>query len=353
MRGAGLVEPNPMVGCVIAHEKRILGMGHHQRYGDLHAERQALLDCRRRGHDPRGACAYVTLEPCCHHGKQPPCTDALLEAGISKVIYARNDPHSLSRGGAGVLEAAGIACERCLESPLATHLADPFIKRVQTGLPWVIAKWAQTGSGKMTTPVGESPWISNHLSLHRVHRLRSRVDAIITGIGTVQADDPLLTARDVSRIRRQALRVVLDSRFQINPSSKLLQNASAEQRVVIVGCDAERCRNLAARLDSPAIVCQCVPARENQPDLRAVLAMCATNWSVSNVMLECGPTLLERFFNAQLVDEAFVYVAVDTQNEPYDLAFANHCVRLEHLRSKRLAGNTELWFRRRLLDEST
>ncbi len=351
MRGVGCVEPNPMVGCVIAREHQLLGLGHHQRYGDLHAERQALLDCRRRGNDPRGATAYVTLEPCCHHGKQPPCTDALIEAGISRVVYARNDPHELSRGGVRVLEEAGIVCERCRDSSLATHLSDPFIKRVRTGLPWVIAKWAQTAAGQLTTPAGQSPWISNRYSLRRVHRLRSRVDAIITGIGTVQADDPLLTARNVPRVRRRALRVVLDSRFRIDPSSKLIQSASAKQRVLIVGCDSERCRELAAHLDSPAIRCQCVAAEGNQPDLQAVLNMLATTWGVSNVMLECGPTLLERFLSVRLVDEALVYVAADTHNQSYDLAFANHFDRLEHLRSKPLAGDTELWFRRRLLDE--
>src|SRR5262245_52581624 len=143
-RAAGDVEPNPMVGAVIVRDGRIIGMGHHRKFGGLHAEREALADCRRRDEDPRGATMYVTLEPCRHFGKQPPCTDALIEAGIARVIAARADPDSTSGGGAEVLREAGIPCEFSDASRNAIELSDPFVKRVQTGLPWVIAKWAQT-----------------------------------------------------------------------------------------------------------------------------------------------------------------------------------------------------------------
>ena len=346
-RARGDVEPNPMVGCVLERDGILLGMGHHQRFGGLHAERHALADCARRGNDPRGATAYVTLEPCCHHGKQPPCTEALIDAGIVRVVYARSDPHELSCGGAEVLCQAGIRCERCSGSLLATHLSDPFVKRVGTGLPWVIAKWAQTAKGMLTTPEGESPWITNALSLRRVHRLRARVDAIITGIGTVLADDPLLTARGVRRVRRHTLRVVLDSQGRIDPGCKLLQSASATDPVVVVQCASDGQSTCPESLaDRPGIVYTTVPACDGQLDLRAVLEMLSEKYNATNVMLECGPRLLGSFFQADLVDEALVYVAAESMTMPIELAFGAHLAKLERVRAKPLAGDTELWFYR-------
>ncbi|HVZ94949.1 MAG TPA: bifunctional diaminohydroxyphosphoribosylaminopyrimidine deaminase/5-amino-6-(5-phosphoribosylamino)uracil reductase RibD, partial [Phycisphaerales bacterium] len=165
LRGEGHVEPNPMVGCVIGREMgagvEVLGIGHHRRYGDKHAEVEALEDARRRAAGEvaemlRGATAWVTLEPCCHFGKQPPCTDALIAAGIGRVVYARRDPNAISAGGAEKLRAAGIVAEERPLSRLALAVSEPFIKRVTTGLPWVIAKWAQTMDGRIATRTGES-----------------------------------------------------------------------------------------------------------------------------------------------------------------------------------------------------
>ena len=160
LRAAGDVEPNPMVGAVLVRDGRIIGMGHHRKFGGLHAEREALADCRRRAEAPRGATAYVTLEPCCHHGKQPPCTEALIEAGISRVVAARPDPNPISRGGANALQSVGIPCEFTAASPLATAISDPFVRGIMHGLPWVIAKWAQTADGRLVTRPGEPRWIS-------------------------------------------------------------------------------------------------------------------------------------------------------------------------------------------------
>src|SRR5262245_31119451 len=195
--GAGRVEPNPMVGAALVHDGRVIGLGHHHRFGDLHAERAAMINCRKRGNDPRGSTLYVTLEPCRHFGKQPPCTDAIIEAGISRVIYAREDPAEVSGGGAAVLRAHGIPCDLSSLSPFATGISDPFVKRIRTGLPWVTAKWAQTIDGRIATRTGESKWISGELARRRVHRLRGSVDAILTGIGTADTDDQMLTARAV------------------------------------------------------------------------------------------------------------------------------------------------------------
>jgi diaminohydroxyphosphoribosylaminopyrimidine deaminase/5-amino-6-(5-phosphoribosylamino)uracil reductase len=212
-RGFGYVEPNPLVGCVICKPSpgpardRIIGMGHHRRFGDIHAEVDALNNCRERGHDPAGATVYVTLEPCNAAGKQPPCVDALLKAKVARVIIARRDPNPAKGGGAARLQAGGVAVEFTTASDKAVRISDPFVKRVTTGLPWIIAKWAQSIDGRIATSTGESKWISGELSRRRVHQLRARVDAIWTGAGTVLADNPTLTARGVP-VRRIAKRVV-------------------------------------------------------------------------------------------------------------------------------------------------
>lgn len=325
LRGAGDVEPNPMVGAVLVRDGVILGMGHHRRFGGLHAEREALADCRRRGNDPRGSTAFVTLEPCCHHGKQPPCTDAMIEAGVARVVYARPDPHAVSGGGAGILRRAGIACELCEDSPLATRLSDPFVKRVTMGLPWVIAKWAQTPDGRLVTRPDEPRWISNQLSLRRVHRLRARVDAIVTGMGTVLADDPLLNARTARRLRRVAKRIVLAGRRPLPPDAKLARGEGAGEVIV---------------LDGPT----------GGADLRAVLRVLADEHGVTNLLLECGPTLLGAFARAGLIDEAFVYAAPAPEGAPTGADALGPpsawLASLAFVRSKPLAGDTEHWFRR-------
>ncbi len=369
-----------MVGAVLVRDGVVIGLGHHRRYGGLHAEREALADCRRRGNDSRGATAFVTLEPCCHHGKQPPCTDALIEADIERVVYARPDPHAASGGGAEVLRRAGIPCELSNGSVLATRLSDPFVKRVTTGLPWVIAKWAQTADGYMTTPDGESPWITNRLSLKRVHRLRARVDAIVTGIGTVCADDPLLTARGVRRVRRVALRVVVEGRRHLPPECKILQSPEGGPVVRVragvgqtdspqASPERERRGDLVAPSrapkSSPALTLRAhsdrdrsgiewliAPGNGNRVDLAAMLRQLVERYDVTNVMLECGPRLLAGFFAAGLVDEAFVYVAPPAgggsggavaPDAPAEEALAG----FDLVRVKPLGGDSERWYRRR------
>jgi len=310
LRAAGDVEPNPMVGAVIVRSGHVIGLGHHRAWGGLHAEREALADCRRRGHDPRGSTVYVTLEPCCHHGKQPPCTEALIEAGVARVVAARHDPNPLSRGGAAVLARSGIPCEFSSASDLAVRASDPFIKRVQVGLPWVIAKWAQTADGRLTTRPDEPRWISGHVSRHRVHRLRARVDAIVTGIGTVLADDPMLTARGV-RVHRVAQRIVIDPGLALPPDARLAR--SAHEASVVAVCthatfDGEPERR--AALERAGVRVLHVPgtAADQRLDLRAVFKQLA-ELNVSTVLLESGPRLLQAMFEADLVDMAIVHVA--------------------------------------------
>jgi len=308
LRSAGDVEPNPLVGAVVARDGRVIGMGHHRRFGSQHAEREALDDCRRRGIAPMGATMYATLEPCRHEGKQPPCVEAILEAGIPRVVIALADPNPLSGGGAGVLRDAGIEVQFCDESSLATQIAEPFVKRITTGLPWVIAKWAQTIDGRIATRTGRSRWISGPRARRRVHRLRARVDAIVTGIGTVRADDPLLTARDVPRVRRVARRVVVDRDLELPADSALVRTAG--QTPLIVACTSEAAAANPARrqrlTDAGARILPVKPGRHGL-DLRELLRLLVEHDDATNVLIEAGPGLLGSFFEADLIDLAIVH----------------------------------------------
>ncbi len=192
-RGEGWVEPNPMVGCVIMRDGEIVGEGYHQRFGGPHAEVKAL---QLAGPRAAGADVYVTLEPCCHHGKTPPCTQALIAAGVRRVVVAQSDPFAQVAGqGCAELAQAGIDVETGLLETEARQLNAPYLKLVASGRPWIIAKWAMTLDGKMATASGDSRWISCEASRAIVHRIRGRVDAIMVGRNTAATDDPLLTAR--------------------------------------------------------------------------------------------------------------------------------------------------------------
>ncbi len=316
LRGVGAVEPNPLVGCVLVKDGRVIGMGHHRRFGGPHAERDALESCRRENQDPRGSTAYVTLEPCNAHGKQPPCVSALIEAGVARVVFAQRDFSEHKGGGAEALRAAGIACEQSAESPLATSLAAPFLKRMLSGMPWVIAKWAQTIDGRIATRTGESKWISGEGARRRVHQLRARVDAVLTGIGTVLADDPMLTARGVP-VRRTAARVVADTDLDLPAESALAQ--SAREFPTFVACDAslttaDISRRRRAELESAGVRLIPVPGSRRAGggsaiDLTALLRTLHTEHQVSTVMVEAGPGVLGSLIEEDLVDEAVIYIA--------------------------------------------
>ena len=212
--GRGAVSPNPMVGAVIVGaDGAVLGEGHHAQLGGAHAEVAALTDATARGADVRGATMYVTLEPCAHQGRQPPCTDAILAAGIGRVVIASDDPTEKAAGrGPGILRDGGVEVEWSEggEAAAARLLNQPFRKRARTGRPWVVLKSALTIDGRTATATGDSKWISGDASRELVHRWRSDLDAVAVGIGTALADDALLTSRGVGAVR-QPTRVVFDS----------------------------------------------------------------------------------------------------------------------------------------------
>lgn len=361
LRAMGDTEPNPQVGAVIVKQGRIIGMGHHRVFGGLHAEREALADCARRGEDPAGATVYCTLEPCSHHGKQPPCCEALIAARVARVVYARPDPDEVSGGGAETLKQAGIEAVQSDASPLAEHLSDPFVHRVQTGLPWVIAKWAQTIDGRVATRTGESQWISGEHSRRRVHRLRARVDAILTGLGTVQADDPLLTARGTRRTRRIARRVVIDRDLDIPEDAALI--ASAREVPTLIAChkdlltagivEAKR-----DRLERVGVEFMGIPERlEDAGRLRLdmLLAALAENAGIATLLVEAGPGLLGALFEEDLICEAVVYIAPMLLGDAEAMAAAtgriaerlSHGRRFDLCRMKRVGDDVELTYRRR------
>jgi diaminohydroxyphosphoribosylaminopyrimidine deaminase/5-amino-6-(5-phosphoribosylamino)uracil reductase len=303
-RGEGRVEPNPMVGCVITRGDRILGEGYHERFGGPHAEIRALASCSRR---PRGATVYVSLEPCAHYGKTPPCTDALIEAGVARVVTAMEDPNPLVRGrGLRKLRDAGIAAADGVLRDETAELLAPYLTRIRLKRPYVIAKWAQSLDGKLATAGGESRWISCEVSRRQVHRLRARVDAILVGSGTAVHDDPLLTARDVP-IRRRAVRVVLDSRLRISPRSQLATTSAEIPTLVFTSggmADSPRARRLSRR----GLTVFAARTSRRGVDLDDCLAQLC-RLGVTNLLVEGGPTVLGSFLAAGLVDETHIYVA--------------------------------------------
>lgn len=299
-RGFGGAEPNPMVGCVIVDDDGgIVSTGFHRRCGGPHAEVDALAAAGPRA---RGATAIVTLEPCAHHGRTGPCAEALADAGIARVYYAVRDPNPHAAGGAARLQARGVLAEHRPHA-LAAELSLPFVKRVQTGLPWIAAKWAQSIDGAVALASGESQWLSCERSRRMVHRARGRVDAILTGLGTVLADDPQLTARGV-QVARVARRLVFDPDAMTPPEARVLSQAAPTEILVRGDLDARgeaRAATLAARGAT-------IRPLGRGGTLREPLAALAAG-GVSTMLVESGGGVVGRLLAEDLLDEAWVFVA--------------------------------------------
>jgi diaminohydroxyphosphoribosylaminopyrimidine deaminase/5-amino-6-(5-phosphoribosylamino)uracil reductase len=305
-RGIGHVEPNPPVGAVVADDRgRVLGEGWHERFGGPHAEIHALAAA---GGSARGATMYVTLEPCCHFGKTPPCTQAVIAAGIRRVVIASTDPATHGAGrGIDELKQAGINVDVAvgLSGVEAQRLIAPFTRLMTTGLPWMHAKWAMTLDGKSATTSGSSRWISNASSRSVVHELRGRMDAIVTGIGTVIADDPLLTARPPGP--RVATRIVLDSLCRIPVTSQLVRTV-ADAPVVVVTTASAPAERIDALRHAGVEVLITAGTAGHQPDLHE-LARELGRRRMTNVLIEAGGKLLGSFFDQRLINEVHAFVA--------------------------------------------
>ncbi len=301
-RGQGHVEPNPMVGCVVVRGAEVVGLGWHRRYGGPHAEVEAL---RTAGPLARGASLYVTLEPCCHQGKTPPCTEAILQSGVRRVVAALEDPFPQVRGG-GLerLRQAGLEVSQGVLQDQARDLLAPYLKRIRTGRPWVIAKWASTWDGKLATHRGHSRWISNEASRRVVHRLRGRVDAIVVGSGTVLSDDPLLTARPPGP--RTATRVVLDSRGRTPLQAQLVKTAREVPTLIVTGEGVPAQRRRAWEQAGCEVLV--LPGSAHLQRWHQLMQELGRR-RMTNVLVEGGPRLLGQLVAAGEVDEVHVFLA--------------------------------------------
>jgi diaminohydroxyphosphoribosylaminopyrimidine deaminase/5-amino-6-(5-phosphoribosylamino)uracil reductase len=307
LRGHGGAEPNPLVGCVIVSPAgRVVGWGYHRQCGQAHAERVALA---RAGDAAAGATAYVTLEPCSHTGRTPPCTDALVAAKVARVVMARKDPNPIAAGGAAQLAAAGIRVDYCDDCREAVEVSDAFVQRIRSGLPWVVAKWAQTIDGRIATREGESKWISSPASRALLHRERGRVDVILTGIGTVLRDDPTLTARRV-RLRRAARRVLIDPKLEIPLESRLLSTILLAP--LTIACHESAIVNEAAKMRQlHGMGVEIIPLSGSPlaMPLAPLLRELVVRHEAATVLVESGGGLLGRLFEQRMVNEAWVFVA--------------------------------------------
>ncbi len=301
--GLGVVEPNPMVGAVIVRDGREIARGWHRAFGDPHAERDALAAAA--GADVTGATMYVTLEPCCHTGKTPPCTDAILEAGIARVVVAMEDPdENVSGRGIAILRKAGVEVTVGVCEAEARELLAAYVKLRTQGRPWVICKWAQTADGYLALPARQGRWISGQASRDRVHEIRSWCDGILVGAGTVLADDPLLTNR--SGMRKQPVRVVLDSKLR-TPSDCQLVRTAGEFPVLVVTTAAAPSDRAGELRDAGVEVLE-LPSRDEGVDLDALLdELGRRRWTY--LLVEGGTTVLESFTSTGLADELLVFVA--------------------------------------------
>lgn len=303
---------NPRVGCVLVKDNQIIGEGWHERAGEGHAEVMALQDAEHRGYDVKGATVYVTLEPCAHHGKTPPCAEALIKAGVSRVVAAMEDPNPLVAGkGFALLQAAGIAVAAPLMADEAEALNIGFVKRMRTGLPWVRLKMAGSLDGRSALANGQSQWITGPEARVDGHRFRARAQAIVTGVGTLIADDPQLTVRDVPGPIGQGtgealpltppLRVVLDSHLRMPATAKILQGGCL---IATASTDPDKTRALQAAGAEVVVV----PDADGRVDVAALLNVLAQR-GVNEIHIEGGPRLSGVFLKAGLIDEVLVYMA--------------------------------------------
>lgn len=317
-KGEGRVNPNPLVGALVVSDDEVIAKGYHARYGELHAERTAFKDAEEHGVDCKGATMYVTLEPCCHEGHQPPCTDAIIEHGISRVVVGLNDPNPLVAGkGIAMLREAGIEVDVLEGEPIAGDLVErlrtqnrAFLKFITTGLPWVTAKWAMTLDGKIATTTGDSRWVTGKPAREYVHKVRRVNTGIMCGIGTVLADDPMLNVRlkpetlEAMGLKehevRNPIRIIADRQARIPMESQLVSTAREIPTVVAYadGADEEKLQMLR---DAGVVLWNCNSLTE--------LMQRAGAEKIDSILLESGGTLSEALLKQGLIDEVLAFVA--------------------------------------------
>ena len=302
--GRGWTKTNPVVGAVLVKEDRIIGEGYHKKFGGLHAEREALADCRSRGEDPAGADLYVTLEPCCHYGKTPPCTQAVIEAGISHVFVGAEDINPLVAGAGirqlreqGILVTEGVLQEEC------EYQNRVFFHYIQTKLPYVRMKYAMTLDGKIASASGKSKWITGEAAREQVHRMRHEMTGIMVGAGTVIADDPMLNCRLPQT--KDPVRIVCDTTLRIPLKSRIVQTAE-EQKTIIATC----CQDEARIREYQKYACRIIVTEraDGKVDLKELMRQLGAD-GIESVLLEGGAMLNWSALEAGIVNEVYAYVA--------------------------------------------
>jgi diaminohydroxyphosphoribosylaminopyrimidine deaminase/5-amino-6-(5-phosphoribosylamino)uracil reductase len=301
-QGRGYVEPNPLVGAVVVRDGQIVGEGWHERFGQAHAEVNAL---QRAGAAARGATLFCTLEPCCHQGKTGPCTEAILRAGVTQVVAAMLDPYPQVAGqGCAQLREAGVRVETGLLEPEARLLNAPYLKLLARGQPYVHAKWAMSLDGKIATTRGDSKWISNEASRRWVHDFRGKVDGILVGRGTALADDPLLTVRPPGP--RTPLRIVLDRGATLPLSSRLIKTLNEAPLLVVTSEEGDLRRENALRAVGCDILALPCP---DYPTMVVRLLHELGRRGFTNLLVEGGSRVLGSFFDAGAIDSVHVFLA--------------------------------------------
>ena len=300
-KGRGWTSPNPMVGAVVVKDGRIIAQGYHAKCGDLHAERAALAACTE---DPRGATMYVTLEPCCHHGRQPPCTDAILEAGIARVVVGSGDPNPQVAGkGLDILRAAGVDVTEHVLEEACTALNDVFFHYIRTKTPYVVLKYAMTLDGKLAAYTGQSQWITGEEARRHVHTQRGRYRAIMVGVGTVLADDPQLTCRIEGG--RNPLRIVCDTHLRTPLTAQVVQTAQ-EIPTLIASCETDPAK--IKPYEDLGVRVWTLPAKNGRVDLAALMERLGKE-EVDSVLIEGGAQLHWAALESGVVNKVQAYIA--------------------------------------------
>lgn len=306
-QGSGWTAPNPLVGAVVVKNGRVIGEGYHRKYGELHAERNALAACSE---DPAGATLYVTLEPCCHYGKTPPCTEIIIEKKIAKVVIGSRDPNPKVAGkGARILREHGIEVVEDYMREACDALNPVFFHYITTKTPYVVLKFAMTLDGKIATRTGASKWITGEAARNHVHQLRGRYAGILAGIGTVLADDPMLNCRIDGA--HQPLRIILDSQLRIPMGSRLVR--SAKEYPLLIVCnestrDREEGMSRIQKLEEAGAKVWTLPEKNGHPDLNVLMQRLGEE-KIDSVLIEGGGTVNEAALKAHIVHHVYAYIA--------------------------------------------
>lgn len=300
-QGEGHTAPNPLVGAIIEKNGKIIGAGYHEKYGEPHAERNALTNCIE---DPEGATIYVTLEPCCHHGKQPPCTEAIVAAGIKRVVVGSRDPNPMVSGkGNAFLREHGIEVIEDFMKEECDKINGPFFYFIQNKMPYVVMKYAMTLDGKIAAYTGESKWVTGEVSRQHVHSLRNRYTGIMVGVGTVLADNPELTCRIEGG--RNPIRIICDSHLRTPLDFKIVETAK-EVPTIIGTCEADESKH------QPYIDKGCqiivIPEKDGHVDVKVLLEKLGER-KIDSILLEGGGTLNWTFVKEGLINRVATYVA--------------------------------------------